>query len=130
MCHLRHTLRITLFHRKVMFHSLNTQIFIFLTISWFTKSVTSWLSISIWDRVHFWIYLLNHNSLIHQTLSIDKYEQEQYFSETFSTIWRTGAMFQALFNLATCPNYSISNYVKISAFQVNKGQLKIVNVNY
>ena len=130
MCHLRHTLRITLFHRKVMFHYLNTQIFIFLTISWFTKSVTSWLSISIWDRVHFWIYLLNHNSLIHQTLSIDRYEQEQYFSETFPTIWRTGAMFQALFNLTTCPNYSISNYVKISAFQVNKGQLKIVNVNY
>ena len=48
-------------------------------------------------------------------------------------IWRTGAKFQALFNLATCSNYSITNYVKIPVFhifeKVNKGQLKMVNVS-
>ena len=33
------------------------------------------MSISKWDRVHFWIYLLNHNSLSHQTWSIDRYKQ-------------------------------------------------------
>ena len=32
------------------------------------------MRISTWNRVHFWIYILNHNSLSHQT---DKYEQGQ-----------------------------------------------------
>ena len=36
-------------------------------------------------------------------------------------------------NLATCPSYSISNYVKITVFhffiKVNKEQLKMLNVN-
>ena len=39
-----------------------------------------------------------------------------------------GAKFQALFNLASCCNYSITNYVKIPVFhfydKVNKGKLK------
>ena len=43
-------------------------------------------------------------------------------------------LFQVLFNLATCSNYSIINYVKIPVFhffeKVNEGQLKMVNVNY
>ena len=37
-------------------------------------------------------------------------------------------------NLEICSSYSITTYVKISVFQffekVNKGQLKMVNVNY
>ena len=47
MCHLRHRLRIFLFRRKVMFRSQDIQVFVFLTIPWFTKSVTSW-----WVLVH------------------------------------------------------------------------------
>ena len=43
-------------------------------------------------------------------------------------------MFQALFNLATCYNYSTTNYVKILVFlfmeKVNKGQLTMVKLNY
>ena len=43
-------------------------------------------------------------------------------------------MFQVLFNLAMCYNYSITNYVKIPVFhfleKVNKGESKMVNVNY
>ena len=73
------------------------------------------VSISPWGRVHFSIYLSNHNSLIHQTWSIDRYKQGQYFSEIFWTIWRTGATFQAVFILATCTNY-LTNYVKVSGF--------------
>ena len=42
MYHLRHRLRIFLFCRKVMFRSQDIQIFVFSTILWFTKSVTSW----------------------------------------------------------------------------------------
>ena len=43
--------------------------------------------------------------------------------------WRTRAKFQILFNLATCSNYSITNYVKIPVFdfffeKVNNGHLK------
>ena len=74
------------------------------------------VSISPWGRVHFWIILLNHNSLIHQTWSIDRYKQGQYFSEIFWTIWRTGATFQAVFILATCTNY-LTNYVKVSGVE-------------
>ena len=35
------------------------------------------MSISTWNEVHFWIYLLNHNSLSHQTWPIDRYKQGQ-----------------------------------------------------
>ena len=45
-------------------------------------------------------------------------------------MWRSGAKFQVLFNLATGSNYLITDYVKIPAFKVNKGQLKMVNANY
>ena len=31
------------------------------------------MSISTWDKVHFWIYLLNHNSLSHHTWPTDRY---------------------------------------------------------
>ena len=41
MCHLRHWLRTLLFCRKVMFCSQDIQVFVFLTITRFTKSVTS-----------------------------------------------------------------------------------------
>ena len=72
--------------------------------------------------------------LTHQTWSIDRSKQVQYFSETFRTIWRTGAKFQALFNLATYPNYSITNYDRILVFHcfenVNKGNLKMLKVKY
>ena len=41
---------------------------------------------------------------------------------------------QALFNLATCSNYSITNYVKFPVFlffkRVIKGELKMINTNY
>ena len=92
------------------------------------------MSIRTWDRVHFWIYLLNHNSLSHQTWPMDRYKKGQNFSGIFWTIWRTGAMFQVLFNIATCSNYSITNYVKITVFhffeKVNKGHLKMINAKY
>ena len=42
MCHLRHRWRIFSFHRKAMFCSQNIQVFVFLTIPWFSKSVNSW----------------------------------------------------------------------------------------
>ena len=130
---LRHKLIIFLFHRKVMFRSWVIQVFVFLTILRLTKSV--WRHdeyYSTWDRVHFWIYLLNNKSLTHQTWSIDRYKQLQYFSESFWTIWRTGAKLQALFNLVTCSNYSMTNYVKFPVFhfveRVNKRELKMVNI--
>ena len=47
ICHLRHRLRIFLFRRKIMFRYQDIQIFLFWTIPWFTKIVTSW-----WVLVH------------------------------------------------------------------------------
>ena len=49
ICHLRHRLRIFFFM----------------------------MSISTWDKIHFWIYLLNRNSLSHQTWPVDRYKQGQ-----------------------------------------------------
>ena len=34
------------------------------------------MSISTWDKVHFWVYLLNNN-LSHQTWPVDRYKQGQ-----------------------------------------------------
>ena len=80
-----------------------------------------------------WTYLLNHKSWIHKTWLVYRYKQGQQFSVIFWTIWETEARFQVLFNLATCPNYSITKYAKIPVFyffeEVNKGQLKMVHVN-
>ena len=43
-------------------------------------------------------------------------------------------MFQALLNIATYLNYSITNYDKIPVFhyfeKLNKEQLKMLNINY
>ena len=47
MCHLRYKLRMFLFCRKVIFCSQDIQVFVFLTIPWFTKHVMSW-----WVLVH------------------------------------------------------------------------------
>ena len=74
------------------------------------------VNISTWNRVHFWIYLLNSPSLSHQTRPIQRHKQGQQSSWVFWTIWRTGASFQVLFNLATCPNYSITKFVMIRGF--------------
>ena len=92
------------------------------------------VNISTWDRVHFWIYLLNYDSLSHQTWPFDKYKLGQKISRIWK-IGRSGASFQVLFNLASCSNYSINNYFKIQVLQFfekvkNKRQLKMVNVNY
>ena len=86
------------------------------------------MSISARDRMHFWIYLLKHNSLSNQTWPIDIYKQGKYFSRILWTIWRTGAKFQVLFSLITCYNYSITSYDKIPVFhffeKVNKETIK------
>ena len=133
MYHLRQKLRIFLFHRKVI-PFLRYSSSCIINHPMISQICDVMMSISTWDRVHFLIYLLNYDSVTCQTWSVDSYKQLQYFSETFWTIWRTGAKFQALFNLATCSNYSITNYVKIPVFhffeKVNKGHLKMANVNY
>ena len=133
MCHLRYRLRIFLFRRKVIFHSQDIQAFVFLTIPWFTNDDVM-MSIGTWDSVHFWIYLLNHNLLSHQTWPVDRYKQGQQFSGIFWKIWRNVAKFRAIFNLATCSYYSLTNYVMIPVFhlfqKVNMGQFKMLNSNY
>ena len=133
MGHVRHRLRFFWFRRKVMFRSQDIQIFV-LNHPMIYQICDVMMSIITWDRVHIWIYLLNHYSLSNQTWSIVRYKQRHYFPEIFWTIWRTGAKFQAHFNLATCSNYSVTNYVKFPVFnffeRVNKLELKIVNINY
>ena len=132
MCYLRHKLRVffILWKRYVLFSRYSSFcIFNHLMIYQICEVM---MSISTWDKVHFWIYLLNHNSLSHHTWPTDRYKQGQYFSGIFWTILRTRGKFQDLFNLTTCSKYSITSYVKIPVFhffeKVKKGQLKMVNV--
>ena len=133
MWHLTHRLRTFLFRRKIMFRSQDIQVFCIFNHPMIYRIYDVRMSISTWDKVHFWIYLLNHNLWSHQTWPTDRYRQGQKSSVIFWAIWRTGVRFKVLFNLVTCPNYSITNYVKISVFhffeKVNKGHLKIVKFN-
>ena len=116
-----------------MFHSQNIQffVFLFLTIIWFRKSVTSF-----WVLVHeagciFFKYIF-WTSLSHQTWIIDRYKPGQPLQGIFWTIWRTGAKFQFFLNLATCSSKLLNNQCcQDSRFEkVKKRQLKIENVNY
>ena len=118
----------------MIFRSQDIQVFVISTFPWFTKSVMSWRVLIHETGCIFWICLLNHRSLSHETWTIGRYKQGQSFSGILWTIWRTGAKFQVLFNLAACPNCSITNNVKIPVFhffeKVNKGQLKMANASY
>ena len=128
-------LKIVLFSRKIIFCSQNIQDFVILTILWFTKSVTSWqvltyeigwtLEYVYWTTtykvtklrqliyfLHYIIFFILYFSYFFIFLSLEG----QQFSGCFWTIWRTGSKFQVLFNLVTCSNYSVTNYVKIPMF--------------
>ena len=65
--------------------------------------------VSTQESVHFWIHLLKHSMLGSEIWSTNRYEQGQFFSEIFWMIWRTGAKFQTLLNLAACSNCWITN---------------------
>ena len=88
------------------------------------------MSITTWERVHFWIYLLNHNSLSHQTWSIDRYKQGSQFSGTFWTIWRTGVfqfsnLLQLLNNLLS-QDFSVLFFEKVNKRPVKNGKCKLL----
>ena len=128
MYHLRHRLRIFLFCKKIMFCFQDTQVFVFLTIPWFTKSLTSW-----WILVHKTGCILNI-SFEPQLTKSPNLANWQILTRAIIfrnclTIWRLGP-----FHLATCSNYSITSYDQIPVFhyfeKVNKGHLKMVNVKY
>ena len=134
MCHLRHRLNFFFYFKEHLCSILEIFTFLHFNHSMIYYICDVMMSIRTWDSLLFWIYLLNHNSLNHQTWSIDRYNQGQDFPGIFWTIWKTGDTFQALFNLETCSNYSIPNYVKFLLFhfceRVNKRELKMVNINY
>ena len=134
MCHLRHMLITFSFRRKVMFHSQDIQVFVFLTIPLFTKSVTSWW-VLVHDTGHTFEYIFwtktHWDTKLGQLINTNKGNNLQ---EIFRTIWKTGAKFQVLYNLATSSNYLITNYVKIPVLhffeKANKGHLKLLNLNH
>ena len=122
-----------LFRRKNMFRSQDIQVFVFLTIPWFTKSVTSrWVLVHETRCIFEYIFWTTTHEVtkLGQLIDISKDNN----SVISWTIKRTETRVQVLFNLATCPNYSITKYFKIPVFhffeKVNKGQLKMVYVNH
>ena len=130
MCHMRHRLRIFLFRTKIMFRSQDIQVFVYLTIPSFIESVTSR-----WVLVHGARYIFKYIfwGTTHEVTKLGQWidiSKGINFLESFEQC----ARFQGLFHLGTCPNYPLTNYVKIPLLhffeKVNKGQLKIININH
>ena len=135
MCHLRHRLRLSLFRSKVRFHSQYIQVFVFLTIPWFTKSVTSW-----WVLVQetgfieyiFWT-TTPYFTKLGQLIYINK---DNNFQESFKQSGGLGLSSRSFSIQQPAPiNYSITIYLKFQCFifffqKANKGHLKMVNFNY
>ena len=134
MCHLRCRLKFFYFIGKLCYILKIFKFFVFLTIPWFTKYVTSW-----WMLVdetgcifEFMFWTKTHKvTKLDQTINTWKGNNFKEPSEQFGRL--ALFKFQVLFNLATYSNYSLTNYVKIPVFyffeKVNKGQLKMVNVH-
>ena len=71
-------LKNVLFHRKVICHLFSRYLrFCISRYPMICQICDIMTGIRTWGRVHFWIYLLNHNSLSHQTWPIDRYSQGQ-----------------------------------------------------
>ena len=90
----------------------------------------SWMSISTWDSVHSWIYLLNHNSLTIKLGQMIDITKGKIFSEIFWTIWTTGAV-PGPFQFSNMLQLLNNQYVKFPVLHflemMNKGELKMIN---
>ena len=121
MCHLKHRLRFFLFCRNIMFRSQDIQVF--LTIPWFTKSMTSrWVlvhEIRCIFEYNFWT-TTHEVTKLGQLIDINKCNNCQYSFEQFGG----QGLDPGPFNLATCPNYSITKYVKMPVFHFLKRGIK------
>ena len=133
MCLLMHRLRIVLFFRKVMFRTQDIK-FLFFNHSMICQNCDVIMSISTWDRVHFSIYLLNHNSLGHQTWPTDRYKQgTTIFSNLLNNLEDVGYVpgpFQ-FSNLLQLVNNQLCQDPSVSLSRKGEeGAIKMVNVIY
>ena len=92
------------------------------------------VSISTWDRVHFSIYLLNHNSLGHQTWPTDRNKQgATIFSNLLNNLEDVGYVpgpFQ-FSNLLQLLNNQLRQDPSVSLSRKGEeGTIKMVNVIY
>ena len=132
MCHPRHRLRIFFISKRsyVPFSRYSSYCIFNHPTIYPTCDV---MSISTWDRVHFWIYLLNHNPLSYQTLLIDRCKQGQKFQESLEQFRGQGLSSRSfsISNLLQLLKYQLCQDSSVSFFwKLNKVQLKIANVSY
>ena len=114
MCHLRHRLRIFLFHRKITYHSPYIHVFLFFNIPWFTKSIMmSWWVLLHGTGCSFEYIFWTATHKVAKFGQIIEINHGKNFSGIFWTIWRTAAKLQVFFNLGIYSNYSVTSYVKI-----------------
>ena len=100
-----------------MFHSLDIQVFVFLIIPWFTKSVMLWWGLvhetggifeyKFWSTTH-WATKLGQSKELNKAI---------IFRNLLNNL-EDWDKFQVLFNLETCSIYSITNYVTIPGFHI------------
>ena len=75
------------------------------------------MSVSTWDRVPFWICLLNHNSWSHKLGQVIDISKANNYQEFFKHLRGPGLSSRSCsIYLPTRCNYSTANYVKISVF--------------
>ena len=133
-----------MFHRKIIVpFSRYSQGFIFLTILWFAKSVTSWwvLENETWCILEYLFWTSIHSSTkLGQIISDNgptgnKAKLLLSVNHSAKTIYQWFWWLVLSFRLfSTCSNYSITNYVKFFSVlffeRLNKEELKMVNINY
>ena len=80
MCHLKHGLRIFLFHRKTVFRSEHIQVIAFLTTPWFTKFVMpQWVLVHETRCIFEYIFWTTNHEVtkLGQLINISKYNNFQ-----------------------------------------------------
>ena len=134
MGHLRNRLRIFLFRRKVIFRSQDIQLFLFLTIQWFTKSVTSrWMLVYETGCIFEYVFWTTTRQVakLGQLIDINKEKRFRNHLNNLEDWGRVPGPFRfsnlhQFLNSQLCQDSSVSFFFE----KVNEGHLKTVNVNY
>ena len=116
MCHLKHMLRIC-FNRLIYVSFSRYSIFRIFNHPMIYQIYDVMMSISTWDRVHFWIYILNQTSLVHQIGQLIDIKNGNNFQESFDQFGGLELRSKSFSIYQPAP---ITNYARISVFHFYK----------
>lgn len=85
------------------------------------------MSINLWGRLHFWLYILKYKSCGHETWTSNRYNHKQYFLEMFCLLWRLGAEIRSI--LIQQPIVVNQKPIKIVVFNFLEGVHWVCYIN-